>query len=391
MSAGRVIALLVAGLALVGFAMWIASQRHLERATLAGDLVLPDLEHHVNAVTEVALRKADGTHTTLKRNDAGWSVGERGWPADPGKARKLLLDLGALNIVEEKTRLPANYPQLGVQDVDSPKATGTRVEVRTPARTWALIVGKSSSAKSGYVRVANAPQTLLAAPLLTVDADPKGWLDRALIDVAPERVRQVEEKPRQGPGFSATREKKEQPDFTVTPLPKGRELTSPGAADAIAGSLSSLTFDDVGKASATADAGAAHALFRTFDGLEVDVAGRKDGARSLVTLSTRATTKQTEAEAQTRNARLGGWEFEIPDYKYAAIFRPLEDLLKKLPEPAKKTAAESAPGKAPAAGKASPPAGKASPPAGKAPAAGKATVPGKDASPDDPAPPDTPK
>src|SRR6266513_1469754 len=384
MSAGRVVALLVAGLALVGFAMWVASQRHLERATLAGDLVLPDLEHHVNAVTEVALRKADGTHATLKRNGAGWSVGERGWPADPDKVRKLLLDLGALNIVEEKTRLPANYPQLGVQDVDSPKATGTRVEVRTPARTWALIVGKSSSAKSGYVRVANAPQTLLAAPLLTVDADPKGWLDRALIDVAPERVRQVEEKPHQGAGFSVTREKKEQTDFTVTPLPKGRELTSSGAADGIAGSLSSLTFDDVRKASATADAGAAHALFRTFDGLEVDVAGRKDGTRSLVTLSTHATAKQTEAEAQTRNARLGGWEFEIPDYKYAAIFRSLEDLLKK-PEPV--TATESAPGKAPAAGK--PSAGK-TPAAGKPPA-GKAATPGKDVSPDNPAPPDTPK
>ena len=94
--------------------------------------------------------------------------------------------------------------------------------------------------------------------------------------------------------------------------------------------------------------------------LEVDVAGRKDGARSLVTLSTHATTKQAEAEAQTRNARLGGWEFEIPDYKYAAIFRPLEDLLKKLPQPVKKTAMESAPGKVPAAGRT---------PAGKTPAA----------------------
>src|SRR2546430_12037173 len=50
-------------------------------------------------------------------------------------------------------------------------------------------------------------------------------------------------------------------------------------------------------------------------------------------------------------SRLGGWEFEIPDYKYAAIFRPLEELLKKLPQPVKKTAMESAPGKVPAAGK----------------------------------------
>jgi hypothetical protein len=344
MNARRVAALLAAGVALIAFAMWIASQRHLERAALAGDLVLPGLEHNVNAVTEVGLLKGDGTRTTLKRDSAGWSVGERGWPADPGKVRKLLLDLGALNIVEEKTRLPANYPQLGVQDVSSPKATGTRIEVITPARTWALIVGKSSGAKSGYVRVASVSQTLLAAPLLTVDADPKGWLDHVLIDIAPERVRQVEERPTEGAGFSATRDKKEQNDFTVTPVPKGRELTGPGAAGPIAGSLSSLTFDEVARASAAADAKVAHALFRTFDGLEVNVAGRKDGARALVTLHTHATAKQTEAEAQQRNARLEGWEFAIPDYKYAAIFRPLEDLLKKPPAPVKKTTGATAPG-----------------------------------------------
>src|SRR6202171_5731185 len=346
MSARRVAALLVAGLALGAFAMWIASQPDLEPATLAGDLVLPDLEHHLNTATEVRLRKGDAPRTTLKKDSAGWSVGERGWPADPGKVRKLLLDLGALNIVEEKTRLPANYPQLGVQDVSSPKATGTRIEVISPGRTWVLIVGKSSSAKSGYVRVANSSQSLLAAPLLTVDADPKGWLDRALIDLVPERVRQVEERPTEGAAFSATRDRKEQTDFTVTPVPRGRELTGPGAADPIAGSLSSLAFDDVGKAGAAATPKAAHALFRTFDGLEVDVAGRKDGPRSLVTLSTHATAKQTEAEAQSRNARLGGWEFEIPDYKYAAIFRPLEDLLQKPPAPVSNTTEATPPGTA---------------------------------------------
>src|SRR5205807_1366366 len=112
------------------------------RAMRTGDLVLADLEHSVNAVTAIALRKGDGTHVTLKKEAAGWSVGEREWPADASKVRKLLLDLGALNIVEEKTRLAANFPKLGVEDVSSPQASGTRVEIVSPARTWALIVGK---------------------------------------------------------------------------------------------------------------------------------------------------------------------------------------------------------------------------------------------------------
>ena len=42
-------------------------------------------------------------------------------------------------------------------------------------------------------------------------------------------------------------------------------------------------------------------------------------------------TPEASLEAQRLNTRFGGWEFEIPDYKYAAIFTPITDLLKPLP------------------------------------------------------------
>jgi len=338
-SARRVAWLLLAGLAVIAFAIWLSSRRHLERDLAAGALVLPGLEHSVNTVTTVTLRKGDDTHATLRKDGSGWDVGERAWPADVGKVRKLLLDLGALNIVEEKTRLPANYPELGVEDVTTPKASGTRVEVAAPSQSWALIVGKPSGAKSGYVRVANAPQSLLVAPLLTVDADPKGWLDHSLVDLSVERVREVEEHPADGPAYSATREKKEQNNFAVKPLPKGRQLSSPGAADGMAAALSGLTLDDVRKAPAGSDASRSRAVFRTFDGLEVELDGRKDGTHSLVTLTARSTAEGAAAESQKLAARCRGWEFEIPDYKYAALFTPLEQLLQPLPAPAKKEAA----------------------------------------------------
>ena len=343
MSARRVLWLLAAGIAVIAFAIWLSSRRHLERSIMAGDLVLPGLQQSVNTVTAVHLRKADDVHTTLQGDGAAWSVAERGWPAEVGKVRKLLLSLAALNIVEEKTRLAANYPALGVQDVGSPKASGTRVEVVAPARSWALIVGKSSSAKSGYVRVAGAAPTLLAAPLLSVDADPKAWLEQQLIDLPAARVRQIEEKPARGPAFSASRARKEDTNFSVAPTPKGRQLTGPGAAEPLAGALSSLTLDDVRKAAAAPDALLSHALFRTFDGLEVEVVGRKDGTHSLVAIGARSSAPATAAEAQKLNTRLSGWEFEIPDYKSAAIFTPLEELLQKPPEPAKKPASAKKP------------------------------------------------
>ena len=344
MTARRVAWLLVAGALVIAFAIWLSSLRHLERATLAGDPVLPGLGRGVNTVTQVSLRRGDETHATLSKQGTEWLVAERGWPADRGKVRKLLLDLGALNVVEEKTRLPANYVQLGVEEVSSPKAGGTRIEVHSPATQWALIVGRPSSAKSGYVRRADSPQSLLAAPLLSVDADPKGWLARSIIDITPERVREIEEHPAQGPAFTAARAKAEQNDFTVSPLPKGRELSSPGAADALAAALSSLNLDDVSKAPASPAAAAARAVVRTFDGLEVTVTGRKDGARSLLTLSAQSSAAAGAADTQQLNARLAGWEFQVPDYKYAAIFVALDELLKPLPERAKKS---PAPTKAP--------------------------------------------
>jgi hypothetical protein len=345
MTPRRVTLLLMSGFALIAFAIWLSSRRHLEHATLAGDLVLPGLEQSVNTVSEVDLRRGDGTHTSLKKASVGWVVGERDWAAEPGKVRKLLLDLGALNVVEEKTRLPGNYPHLGVEDVSTPQATGTQIDVVTPGRTFALIVGKTSSGKSGYVRVAGTAPSLLAAPLLTPDADPKSWLERALVDLPATRIRQVDEKPADGAAFSATRDKKEQPDFSVAPIPKGRLLTSAGAADSIASSLGALTLEDVQKATGPASTKLARAVFRTFDGLELEVTGRKDGTRALITLAARAAAKDAEAEAHALDTRVGRWEFEIPDYKYGAIFRTLEDLLQ--PKPVKPEAQKAA-AKAPA-------------------------------------------
>jgi hypothetical protein len=364
MNSRRVTLLLIAGVLVIALAVWLSSTGHTERDTLAGNAVLTGLDKSsLNSVTEIRLSKGDGTRTTLKKGANDWTVAERDYPADSGKVRKLLLDLTALNVVEEKTRTPENYPALGVEDTNSDKATGTRVDAVAGARTYSLIVGKSSGAKSGYVRVVNAPQSLLASPLLSVDADPRRWLDHTLIDIAQDRVKEVAVKPAEGPGYTASREKKDQSDFTVTPVPKGRELSSPAAADPIAGSLGSVSLDDVQHAPQTPPANVAHAVFTTFDGLKIDVAGRKDGSKTLVSFAPSSTAKETEAEAKTLEQRLEGWEFEIPGYKYDGMFRPLEDLLKKPPEPAAKGAKTGA--------------GSSGAKSGKKPAATPAEAPGK--------------
>ncbi|MBV9913899.1 MAG: DUF4340 domain-containing protein, partial [Sinobacteraceae bacterium] len=175
MTARRVVVLLVAAIIIFALAAWLSTNRQSPQPALAGKAVLPGLSAAVNAVSEVRLGKADATKTTLKRGTTDWSVAERDYPADSGKVRKLLIDLGALKVVEEKTRVAANFPQLGVEDVSTPKATGTRVDAVAGGKTYSLIVGKSAGGKSGYVRALNSQQSVLATPLVAVDADPRHW------------------------------------------------------------------------------------------------------------------------------------------------------------------------------------------------------------------------
>lgn len=341
MTTRRVTLLFAIGIVVIAFAAWVSTRSQGGEDPIAGTAVLPGLQGAVNQVTQIRITKADGTRTTLQKNATDWVVGERGYPADSGKLRKLLLDLGALKAVERKTSIASNYKVLGVEDVTSPKATGARIDIVSPGKTWSLIVGNSMDGNDCYVRAVDSAQSLLATPLVLADADPKQWLNPTILDIAQSRLSGVEEHPANGPGFSASREKKTQADFTVHGIPRGRELTAPDAADTMDSALSSLTLTDVRK-SAPPPKGVdlSHAVFKTFDGLEIDLTGYKQANDHYIDVSARATDKSADPEAKQINSRVSGWDYEIPDYRYDEIFQSMDGLLKPLP--AKKASASHA-------------------------------------------------
>lgn len=326
----RVLALLAAAIVVVVVAFVLASRERRGAAPTAGQPVLEGFKAAVNDVTEIRIVKGDGTRTTLRKEPDGWRVAEREYSADSGKLRKLLLDLGALRVVEEKTADPESYARLGVEDVESAQATGARIDAVTPEKTYSLIVGRTSGMNSTFVRVSDAKQSHLAAPRIVAEAEPKQWLDRRILDIPQARIREVTIEPAEGPSYTVTRENKEQADFTVAKLPKGRELSYPAAANAVAGELAAFDFDDVRKAPAgdAATKPAASATFRSFDGLEVEVDGWKEDDRHYVAIAARSTGKESADDAKSLAARVNGWQFEIPGYKYDRLFKPLEELLK---------------------------------------------------------------
>lgn len=348
MTAQRALAVLIAAVAAIAGAFWLSTQRHMDRATFAGDEILPELHAALNDVTEVRMHRGDGSRVALVRKESGWIVAGRDYPADTVRVRRLLLDLAALEVVEEKTHDPANYAQLGVDEPTDPRSTATKLEAVAGPRTFALIVGKPSGAKTGFVRVPDLAASALASPQLQVDTDPKRWLDRALFDVRGERVQSVSVTAGDR-SYVAARDSRTEPDLAVRDLPKGRALSNPGAATPLASSLADFTFDDVRAATTDATLQRA-ATFRTFDGLVVEMHGFEDGDRRWIRFTARydaAQRKPYETAAGSRTdskpllpiasdlealatrlaSRAQGHEFEVASYKYDALFKPLDELL----------------------------------------------------------------
>ncbi len=351
-SGRRVVTLLVAAIVVIVLGVWLSSRKVQIADNAAGTPVLKALKAQVNDVTEVRVSKGDGSRATLRKQPAGWIVGEREYPADTTKVRRLLIDLSSLQSIEAKTSDPEKYAQLGVEDVNKPTATGLRIEAVTPQQTHGIIIGNTSGAKSEYVRAMDAKQSVLATPIIQANADPKQWLDTSLLDIPEARVKEVEVAPSGSPGYKVAREKKEQTDFTITGVPKGRELSSPSVANGYASALVLMTLTDVKKAPdgagatlATLASTPARVTFRTFDGLELQITGHLDGDHRLISIVPQSTAKETADEAQKLDARVKGWQFEIPNYKYDALFRPLEEMLKAVEKKADKKAEAKAPTK----------------------------------------------
>jgi hypothetical protein len=327
--------------------------RSSEQSDLGGSTVFADLRPALGEVSEVRFAKGDGSRTTLRKYADGWTVVERQYPADASRVRELVLSLASLRVVEHKTKDPANYARLGVEAPDSPTAGSTLVEVVAGKKTWSLIVGKGADGKAVYVRKPAEAVSLLAAPFITVDPDQKRWIDRLLVDVPGTNVHDVSVKLSNSPAYVLTRVSRGAQDFAVSPVPKGRKAATAMSLGTQTEALAALNFDDVRTAPSPFAGATDTATYRTFDGQVIEFTGHREGDKAFVTVATRrdpalaekfpeapatpaatpATTPAAPAApavdqtAEKLGVRAKGMEFEIPAYKYEAIFRKPEDLL----------------------------------------------------------------
>ena len=363
MTAHRLKILGVATLVAVLAAFWISSTHDRTKTADSAEALYPALKGKLTSATRIRVYRAgDELIADLRRDQEEWRVADRSdYPADGAKVRKLLLDLEQARVEEQKTSNPANYPMLGVGDVSDKAATGVRIEIEGLPAPVNLIVGKSNPADhTTFVRRAGEAPSWLVNVGMEVPSSTGAWLRKDILDIGADRIQEAAVSITGEAPYTAAKSARSDANFSVTGIPKGRELNVAGAADHVASALVGLELNDVKPASELSnEKPAGRTVFHTFDGLTIAVNGFKLNDKYYVTLEpafdaalaqrfhvdTKAPTEKAtkakaaedpnakaEQEAKSLDAKLRPWAFEIAQYKYDAMFKPLEQLLKKKEE-----------------------------------------------------------
>jgi hypothetical protein len=343
MNPRRLALLLVVALAAIG-AGWFASTRRNSPREAAAPALLPALANDLNSLTAVTLRKGGANPgVTLHKVGNQWVVAQRAdYPADYPKLRKLLLSLRDARIVEEKTSDPARFALLGLEDPVDPVGLGAEVTVATAGGKSGLIVGKSAG-EGNFVRRSGENRSYTETPPITLETEPRFWIDTQLIDVPVALIQSLEFQPAaaaeaatgkgkgsgKGGSYTLRRVNPAEARFSLEGVPPGRKPKDEATLAPPASTFTGLNAEDVAPAGDIDFAAGSRVTLTLTDGRILTLTGTVVADKHWIEV-------KADKDAAL-DAKAAGRAFEIAGYRYDAIFKPVEQFLEpppQKPEPA---------------------------------------------------------
>jgi hypothetical protein len=323
-------------------ALW--QQGNLDRPAYAPQEFLPGFAAHVREAARIHIAsKAGGAFDVVFTPEKGWVLPERSnYPASFDLVRRTLVGLAALQTIEPKT---ARAEWLHYVSLDAPPVgDGIAITVRDEKGRVlaALITGKSaeigdtSGATGLFVRRPDETQSWLVRSVLDPRSSLSDWIEKSVMDVDRARIQEVDVTPATGRAFVVRRQKPSDPDFALSPLPKGKSVSDPTVPDGVAAAITGFGFDDVRAAGELTAPAGTRLVTKTFDGLIVTVDVQRQGADYWATISAAAldpAKPDAAKEAAAINARASGWAYKLPAYKGQLFMTTLDNLLQPAPAP----------------------------------------------------------
>jgi hypothetical protein len=326
--------LVLAALAMVVVAIAVVSRgdREVSHAP-SGQRAVPGLADKLGELAWLRLTRGPMT-VNFNVIDRRWVVVEKGnYPADQDRIRKLLVQLAELELVEPKTDRPELLARLDLDDPTSGKSTEIIAQDRTGAQVARLIIGRrrpndiTGGDPGVYVRKPGSDQAWLARGVFDLSGDTLSWIDRRIIDIAPQRVASVVLTAADGSAVIVLRSAADRP-FAIDGLPPDARPKDEAALSAPADALAALDLADVKPAAELAipTDNVATASFTTFDGLIVGLRVAPPSVGDWVAIDATGF-GPGEAEAKALSARLSHWSFAIPAERAKLLRTTLPDLL----------------------------------------------------------------
>ena len=319
-------------------------------------MFVPELSAEINNVDRVEIIKAGLEEVaSLQKSGDIWLLEQVGYRADWSKLRKLLADLAQAKVVEAKTDKPEYYARLGVEDVALADAGSLLLRLHYGEHQTAILVGHAAEGRPGrYVRLQNEAASALIDRNIEVPTGPMEWLDSEIIDIGASEVAEVEIIHPDGERVFVTRISADQTDFDLVGLQQGREVKSSWAVNSLGSVFSMLEMEAVQAEQNVDWTDAVRLRLLTFSGVEIlaDLIGSdetyqlrlKASHPAAAIISGKASgSPEGDIEEQARsdikdrveriNNKVVGWAYGIAKYKYEAVVKKPEDLLKPVETP----------------------------------------------------------
>ncbi|MCH8332722.1 DUF4340 domain-containing protein, partial [Candidatus Sumerlaeota bacterium] len=316
----------------------------------------------VEAVAEVQIGDEDEQITLRKAGDSWGLVSRGGYAVGGDRLRRLVYSIATLDAADRMTDNPEKYEALGVGD--EPDNGYVRLLDAEGGLMAGLYVGKERQGRPAapggfappdgqYVRIEGDPRVYKIKDVLTaVDSSPTIWLEREILDVNVDHLREVRVDNRgTTDSFTIGRESLAPSKLEREP-PEGFEEKS-FVAGTVSRPLSSFSLNDVLPAddirataidfttvySAIQKNGLVYVvgLGKFVDDHYARVSARYDQAMDLSLSDERTSDTVTAKELELAevtvekiNERHSAWVYQIPSYKYEDMTKILSDMIEEI-------------------------------------------------------------
>lgn len=357
MKASKVAILAVVAIGLATLAWFVKEKR--ETSSVALTDVYPGMLEKINSVKTIeAVYK--GQPMTLNFSDGQWLMVERNnYRASTEQVKKFLRGFAEMRRLEPKTSDPAKYVQLDLDDPKSADSEAFGLVLKDGAGIVLadVIMGKDRSATADsdmrevYLRQAGEAETWLVESDIRILRKQIQWLEKIIMAMHRDRIEQIFiDHEGSDDDVMIKRESLANPDFVLSDIPEGKEITYNFELKDIATAFASLDFDDVivDEGVDYDGPGSVRITLDSFDGMRVvTLIGTKDGgrwARLMAAESGRHSAKgedgsdklldakQLADEIELSNKHWKGWAYKIRGFKLENITQKKVALLKNADE-----------------------------------------------------------